>query len=860
LFHETRDAALKSEILRALAGIRPNDKDLRLLAVDILKREPVDVKLREEAVMLLAVTGRFGEVARNVSSLTPEMAERLQNFALSPECRISAEITQYFIQHQENLLARGKANTALLYALRPGGPKAATLKKLLQFLDEDGIKTVCQGIAEKFPGKSSEPLVIFRALAELPYYSQDCEERLGNALGLIVKHVRKVDILLYNELCRLVMAILHSVLSKSLKNFILSREKTSGTDASMTPLSDFLQIYANPDQIKELKRIFSLEDGGEIAKSFIAKLAEILPDTEKAELLKTTALIDTSTTAGRFVMNKLLEGVDSGRAVLLRRVNRMVRLAGQAGARQSVSQVLAVLNFARENKIAFLTESSIVTLCQLHDRLTIEGAPFYLSDKTAPNPVINGLLRGLRYLPASGYANYLFMRILDPETPAYSFGVAVDSFFSMEGEKTASLPEKLFSRFDPSRLGPEEKKRVARNFAMALEPSCLSQLIEKSSHGDTLFYLDIADGLTSRFDLHLNSDLVRHCTRLLEHPDPEIRLKVLRILLVLDDESGAAFLAQNLASADRERTKKLLGALENVYTNRSVLIVARFLYEASDERSDDVYEYLHKCLKGPFGRILLSRLCAMMELPEAGLKLSQNSEPELENYNGYLLCVCVDSFARILAESSTEKIAGIMDGLREFVRGYVPAGMNRIYKDAYGMVYLVFESGLSALQCAHKILNDYPKSQWAVQSGIHLKFIIDWGKILVLDGQCAGALVTRILSIIALAGRGDILLTEHAASGMEGLIKLYRYGQVVDPATQGFLALFLFVDFYIRDEQLASALDLTGEDQEGGLQSSIRAVFSRELFIADGSERTAIVRLWQKISLLLTQDGFFTGK
>jgi hypothetical protein len=64
--------------------------------------------------------------------------------------------------------------------------------------------------------------------------------------------------------------------------------------------------------------------------------------------------------------------VDLNRPFYLRRLNRLIRVAGTLEIKTTGKKIQEVLEFARQERINFLEETCIVSLCQLLTRSIIE--------------------------------------------------------------------------------------------------------------------------------------------------------------------------------------------------------------------------------------------------------------------------------------------------------------------------------------------------------------------------------------------------------------------------------------------------------------------------------------------------------
>ena len=92
--------------------------------------------------------------------------------------------------------------------------------------------------------------------------------------------------------------------------------------------------------------------------------------------------------------------MDINRPFFLRRLNRLIRVAGALEIKTTAKRIQEILDFARAERIHFLEETSIVTLCQLLTRSIIEASRDFFKDPSRNIRTLNGYIRGARFIPA----------------------------------------------------------------------------------------------------------------------------------------------------------------------------------------------------------------------------------------------------------------------------------------------------------------------------------------------------------------------------------------------------------------------------------------------------------------------------
>ena len=124
--------------------------------------------------------------------------------------------------------------------------------------------------------------------------------------------------------------------------------------------------------------------------------------------------------------------MDLNRPFFLRRLNRLIRVAGALEIRSASKRIQDILDFARAERIHFLEETSVVTLCQLLTRSIIEQSREYFKEPGKNIRSLNGYIRGARFIPPRIMIGPLTQVLLVPSLNTQSRALAVETFESME--------------------------------------------------------------------------------------------------------------------------------------------------------------------------------------------------------------------------------------------------------------------------------------------------------------------------------------------------------------------------------------------------------------------------------------------
>ena len=152
-------------------------------------------------------------------------------------------------------------------------------------------------------------------------------------------------------------------------------------------------------------------------------------------------------------------GSTSNRPFFLRRLNRLIRVAGALEIKTTSKKIQEILDFARAERIQFLEETSVVTLCQLLTRSIIEQSREYFKEPSRNMRSLNGYIRGARFIPAKILMGPLIHIAQHPALDPQSRALVVETLENMDPcravqAKTPHLPRCRNPASPPEDAGP----------------------------------------------------------------------------------------------------------------------------------------------------------------------------------------------------------------------------------------------------------------------------------------------------------------------------------------------------------------------------------------------------------------------
>jgi hypothetical protein len=205
-----------------------------------------------------------------------------------------------------------------------------------------------------------------------------------------------------SEFSVIASAHLENVFAKLRKTYISLQGITNKDVLLATLLATLLERYATPAVLADVLA-FLKDDGSKGRTPPVAQLRALLaaaPKEDQNRLEACLPLFALTEKKDRQQMLSLVARVDLNRPFGLRRLNRLIRAAGALEMKASAKRIQDILSFARAERIHFLEETSIVTLCQLLTRSIIELSREYFKEPSRNVRSLNGYIRGARYIPA----------------------------------------------------------------------------------------------------------------------------------------------------------------------------------------------------------------------------------------------------------------------------------------------------------------------------------------------------------------------------------------------------------------------------------------------------------------------------
>ena len=572
---------IRREILRAINKISALHPKARELNRAVLVEPSAAREYYEISLGGLLESGDLEPVRIHLLRAAPEVQRAIFQRLLSAGSEEVGGFLEYFQDKTGQLDPNTLGCYLCAFELKIANPPANFVVDLLSGSDPRATTSFLISLAN-FNGRIPNPGRIFRLLLRLPYVDQDAETHTGTFIAKIVAEIRSHSPLLVNEFVFTTSANLEAVFAKVKKQHISLKGLKEREALLAVILAKLLEQYASAELLADVQSHFR-GDGGYSPASLIARIKEALiaaPEDEQNRLAACLPLFTTTDRLVRLNVAQTLGRANRAAPALLRRLNRLIRVAGILEVRASAKKIMEVLSFAREERVGFLEESSVVTLCQLLNRPAIEQAKVVFASPAKYPHSLTGYIRGARYVPARIFVAALLRLLLQPDLPPRLRDLAIDSLKNMDLAEIKGLPAALIRAARLPGLDRARLQDLAAIIARYGDSGILQPLIELTGSGDQqLVELGIRSlrNLAQR-ERNLPLDVLTHrLYLLLEHKQKSVQVEALLTLIVLQDDYATQILDDYLHSEDEQAIVQILANLERPLSRDTVSFLLKLL-------------------------------------------------------------------------------------------------------------------------------------------------------------------------------------------------------------------------------------------------------------------------------------------
>jgi class 3 adenylate cyclase len=801
IFTENRE---RLQILKALTKISPRDEKVIQLHRQLVNNPQIDADLRVWAVKGLVEARDMDVIRRLAREGSAEVKREIINGIIHFTNKEAVQFIDSLPQDSTPFSPTEMGPFLAAYLIHVKRPET---KFILEKSRKDGRNTIracldaILSYAEGFPN----PLNIFKALLIFPYFDNRTEAMNGDCLEKIIACIKKDYPYLLNELSMITVAHLEALFNNVRKNFISIAGASQKHMLLMLLFANLIERYGNEVLLLDLKEY--LRGGRRFSRAEILENIRMAlkdaGDEEKHRLTACLPLLQQEKKAQNLQLINLLNRVDFNRLFKLRRLNRFIRLAGILNIKTVIKLLQNILEFARKEYIPFLEETSVVTLCQLYDKTTMDEAAAFFSDPDKHMPSVKGYSRGARFLPPNLYMRSLIDLLLKSGAPDSLKHLVVDSLLTMELSKIKGLHLLLLRLLIKSGLKQDLKEKLQEIICAYPDSGAFQLLMDLTTQKD-VFLKNLAISTLrniSRRDKNISRELlVNRFYSLLDDPQKETRQQSLIALVSLKDDYAIEVLGDYFKGARLKEAPQVVRKLEKPLSSEVISLLLKTLVIDDEALQEALRDVLGGEVNGRYAEQIRNILLELLKfrpqaltagtaqksvsaLTESTIVDRPKKEFIFKRENTQILTVFFIDIASYTEKSSLIDTTTLMSLIESFEGIVIPIirglngtliktmgdGMLAVYKHPLNAI-------ISALQIQDKIAQ-YDQYRME-QEKFHVRIGINTGVVIRKEGDVFGDVVNIASRMETAANPGDILITYSTYNEIKNYVNCTELGKL----------------------------------------------------------------------------------
>jgi class 3 adenylate cyclase/HEAT repeat protein len=860
-FNHFPEEELRAEILRAINTISPTSPQAQELnqAVYLDPRQ-------SEAVKRIAVEALAdGEKYALLHESLPRAAPAIQQAAFMRLLQAAGQEVPDFTREMLSPSAMGCYLCLYAVAARPEKSGATektsgTVKYSQNVITEAFQKRQKQTLLSfllslsQFQGRLRYPTRILRILLQMPYVDTETEILAGDFLKKIVVDVKKSSPQLVSEFSDIVSGRLVTIFANIRKSYI-SLQGVKNKDALLaTVLATLLERYANPSLLAGVHSFF--KDEGDAGRAPpLAQLRALMAGAPKEDQNRLDACIPLFTLSEKKDKLQVLPyvaRVDLERPMDMRRLNRLIRVAGSLEIRTAAKKIQEVLDFSREERIPYLEETCIVTLCQLLTRSIIEQSREYFKEPGRNIRSLNGYIRGARFMPPQIMIVPLVHILQAPGLNPQSRALAVDSLAAMDLSSLRRVLPALIKALDGTEVDDALRLEIGAVLAKHGDGSISPQILDLTQHRLAAVRraaVRVLKALAARGQGVPPEIVTNRLYLLLEDAERSVRTDALLALLAMRDDYAAQIVSDYVKAGDAETVAQVLQGVDRPLTRETFRLAMEMLRMDSQPVQEGLRAVLPELCQGDLAEELRQglldalsgtggRAAAAEALPvagvEAGSALGQAKlEFKFKRENTQVLTVLFIDMADSTQKSnelSQSAYLRLIKTFEELMEASITANRGQVVKKMGDGILATFKHALNATVAALAAQQKVQQhnARHLEQDKFHVRAGLNTGSVTLKDNDVFGPQVSVASRLQNYGARGDVLLTQSTFDRIREFVRCTKLGGInvkgfAEPIT-AYKAEEITVD-------LARAQEGAAAGQKGGPADSTMERLKETIFV-----------------------------
>lgn len=807
-FNHFPEEDVRSQILRAINTIAPSGLQVLELNQAVYSDGKQSDAVRRVAAESLVDTEKYAVLVETL----PKVSSGVQEAALN---RMLQSGSQEVVALDERSLSPVALGAYLcLHTLKAKNPRPNYVLETLQRSSRQTLHSFLCCLRD-FQGRLRFPTRVFRLLLICPYVDAETEALIGDFLKKVVVEVKSASPHLLSEFSVVASAHLDNVFAKVRKNYISLAGITNKEVLLATVFATILEKYATPTLLADVMAFFK-EDGFTARTPPLAQVRSLLSSAPKEDLNRLEACVPLFTLTekkDKLLVVSQLTKVDLNRPFYIRRLNRLIRVAGALEIRSASKRIQDILDFARVERVYFLEETSVVTLCQLLTRSIIEQSQKYFREPGKNIRSLNGYIRGARFIPPRIMIGPLTQVLLVPSLNPLSRALVVETLEKMqkgEGDQkknglmeSKKLLPPLLRIVDVKDVDEALKLRVGDILCTNMDPAIEHQAIDLTSHGTPAgrkVGIRLLKAISTGTEGATSDVVTNRLYVLLEDPDEGVTVEALLALLAIGDDYAAQVLKDFVQAGDHKVIAEVLSSISKPISRETFDIVLDAILLENVPVQEALRRLLPDLSQGGFAEDIRQRLVSLLKALPGGR--SQPGEPAAaplapvesslgqgkiefkfkREHTQELTVLFVD------IADSTEKstrldmsiLIKIIKAFEEIVTSTIAANRGSIVKKMGDGILAVFKTPYTATIAALEIqkkIRDYSAVR-VEQEKFEARVGLNTGPVIRRDNDIFGETVNVASRMQSVAGKGDVVLTQGTFEEVHEYVRCTSMGKV----------------------------------------------------------------------------------
>ena len=800
-FTVNQDRDIRRELLRSITMISPMHPKTIELTRALLQDSAVGREYYEILLPAVLEAGDHELVKNNLPKANPDVQRYVFTELLNTSSEEAKSYIEFFRDNIRQLDPHTLGCFLCTYELKFPNPQTNFVIDALQSTDPRATTSFMMALSG-YQGRVENPQHIYRLLLRMPYIDIDTERLVGDFLGRIMEEVKKESPLLTSEFLFTTATNLEAVFAK-LKNQYVSLKGIKEKDTLLAVVfTKILEQYATSEILKEIQNFFKIDSAADPA-AIISKLQERMiaaSNDDKNRFDVCLRLFKTDNRVTRLGIYQILSRANLSTPALARRLNRLIRIIGSLEIRNSGKKILEILQFARTERISFLEETCVVTLCQLLNRTAIEQAQSVFSETGKYTHSLRGYIRGARFVPAKFFINPLLKLLLHPKTSGSIRALTVDSLKTMDLASIKGTLPLLIRALALGEIEESLKEDIAAILADNGDSVLFQPLVDLTRNTDgTVRRLGvrILKALVTR-EKNISVDVMTNrLYLLLEDSVRSVQIEALLALLALEDDFAVQILDDYTSGKDEAACVEILKNLDPGVSHELMVKVLKLIHVDSKKIHEELRRVLPPFCQGPLAEnIRTSLLEALTEdgsaaaagspirpvsAPSVGFMEKAKLDFKLRRENAQILTVFFTDIVRFTEKTSKAKATDLMELIQGF-EGITLPTIDRlkgtVIKKMGDGLLAVFKHPLNAAIAALEIqkqIQAYNEFRME-EERFYVRIGLNTGRVIRKEGDIFGDTVNVASRMETSATPGDIYLTQNTYDEIKEYIRCTQLG------------------------------------------------------------------------------------